>query len=1095
MHAEQLRQCLDSPEQARSLLQHWHIKDTVRGLQNLTYLAGHVGVESLRDLCTPLQRLLPRCPDGDMALNNLERFLAQPGGRDALATLLENRARTLEILLQLFSNSQSFSDLLVANPDFLDMLRVPLRKSPSAEDLRLHLQGEVDASFEDSAVLRTFRRFRQRQLIRIGTNDIIRERSLEEITRDISRVADVALEVALTAALRKVSARFGQPFGNSGEPARCVVLAFGKLGGEELNYSSDIDLMFLYDEEGGTRGQRVAHIENSEYFSRVVSEVVRLLSTHTDRGMAYRVDLRLRPEGHLGAMARSLASALAYYDTLGRTWERQALIKLRPVAGDLALGEQFLEAIEHFIYRKYLAFAEINGIKALKRKIEQRTARAGETDTEVKTGKGGIRDIEFTIQFLQLLNGGDLLEVRQRNTLRAMEALESAGCLTDQEYRALDDAYRFLRKVEHRLQLMFDLQTHSLPDGRDELRKLALRMGYSNQAATIEETPHVQGQRRHADEVAPPPDPHRTAREGFLHDYREKTSITHAILDHLLHQTFQSDGQPEPEADLILDPDPDPKVIQEVLGKYAFRDVQGAYHNLLQLARENVPFLSTRRCRHFLASIAARLLRVLAETPDPDMALVNLEKVTASLGAKSVLYELFSFNPPSLKLYVDLCAWSEFLSEILINNPGMIDELLDTLVLNQPRTAEELREELAELCRGAVVAMSHTRIATAQNTSLEPIMRSFQDKELLRIGVRDILGKDDTRATTAALTDVAETILAQLARLQYPPLEKRFGVPYLADVEPARASRYVLLGLGKLGAGELNYHSDLDLILVYEGDGSTRPPPQASRFDRYETTDNVHFFTEFAQRIIKAASFPGPLGRLYQIDMRLRPTGRSGSLVIPRDEFQRYLGAGGAQLWERQALTRARVVFGDEAFGQEVMAVVEQGAYGVQWRPELIDEVLTMRRRLEGSRTERDLKRGFGGVVDIEFLVQLLQIKYASRITPLRTSNTWRALEALRDAGILTVEQQTTLRESYNFLVRVQSRLRIVHNRSLDELPQGVAEIEKLARRLGFELTSSDTAGGHFLNELERHTQKTRELFLRLLDRERYQDVLASGAT
>jgi glutamate-ammonia-ligase adenylyltransferase len=796
-------------------------------------------------------------------------------------------------------------------------------------------------------------------------------------------------------------------------------------------------------------------------------------------------------------MARSLASTLAYYDSLGRTWERQALIKLRPVAGDLALGEQFLRGIEHFIYRKYLSFAEINGIKALKRKIEQRTARAGESDSEVKTGHGGIRDIEFTIQFLQLLNGGDLPEVRQRNTLLAMGALESAGCLTDQEYRALDDAYRFLRKVEHRLQLLFDLQTHRLPEGKDELRKLALRMGYVNTAPTQGDLPLIRGQERHSDEILPAhPEAQRSAREAFLHDYRDKTRVTRAILDHLLHQTFQSEeGKPEPEADLLLDPDPDPEVIRSVLGKYNFRDVQGAYQNLLQLARESVPFLSTRRCRHFLASIAARLLRVLAETPDPDMALVNLEKVTASLGAKSVLWELFSFNPPSLKLYVDLCAWSQFLSEILINNPGMIDELLDTLVLNQPRTAEDLREELAELCRGTVVPNPGTRIITAKNTSLEPILHSFQDEELLRIGVRDILGKDDTRATTAALTDLAETILAQLATLQYPGMEKRFGVPNLEaraarETQSNRASRYVLLGLGKLGAGELNYHSDLDLILVYEGDGRTGPPTGASRFDHFESIDNFHFFTELAQRIIKAASFQGPMGRLYQIDMRLRPTGKSGSLVIPLAEFRRYYEEGGAQLWERQALTRARVVHGDEEFGREVMAVVEKGAFGLAWKPELIDEVLTMRRRLEASRTERDLKRGFGGLVDIDFLVQVFQLKYGARVPAVRTPNTWKALNALRETGFLTQEQHSILRDSCKFLLRVQSRLRIVQNRSLDELPQGEAEVEKLARRLGFETTAQDTAGGLFLSELERHTRQTRELFLRLLEREREADLL-----
>ena len=348
--------------------------------------------------------------------------------------------------------------------------------------MRTSLQAEVDAAFEDSAVLRVFRRFRQRQMLRIGANDVIRDRPLEEITRDISRTADVALEVALSTALRTVGKRFGQPHTAAGQPVSCVVLAFGKHGGEELNYSSDIDLMFVYDEEGATRGKRTIGVPNDEFFAKVVSEVVRLLSAHTDRGLAYRIDLRLRPEGHRGPLARSLASTLSYYDTLGRTWERQALIKVRPAAGDLALGQRFVQAVEPFVYRKYLTFAEINEIKALKRRIEQKASRAGVSATEVKTGRGGIRDIEFTIQFLQLLNGGDLPAVRQRNTLLALQALERAGCLTDQEYRVLDDAYRFLRKTEHRLQLLFDLQTHRLPDDAEELRKLALRMGYPPKA-------------------------------------------------------------------------------------------------------------------------------------------------------------------------------------------------------------------------------------------------------------------------------------------------------------------------------------------------------------------------------------------------------------------------------------------------------------------------------------------------------------------------------------------------------------------------------------------------------------------------------------
>jgi glutamate-ammonia-ligase adenylyltransferase len=1080
MQLEHLRHSLDSLDGARGLLRAWSLRDPERGWRNLTGLAAAVPLDALRALCTPLSRYLPRCPDPDMALNNLERFLANPASRQKLPALLKNRARALEILLQLFGVSQFFSDLLATHPEHLDMLRVPLRRSPSPAELRDQLQAEVDAAYEDSAVLRAFRRFRQRQLLRIGANDVIRDRPLEEVTRDISRTADVALEVALGTALRHVGKRYGRPCDAAGNPVGCAVLAFGKLGGEELNYSSDVDLMFVYEEEGATRGKRATQVGNDEYFARVVGEVVRLLSAHTDRGLAYRIDLRLRPEGARGPLARSLASALSYYDTLGRTWERQALIKLRPAAGDLALGERFLRAVEPFVYRKYLTFAEINEIKALKRRVERKAERAGVGDTEVKTGRGGIRDIEFTIQFLQLLNGGDLPAVRQRNTLLALQALERAGCLTDQEYRVLDDAYRFLRKTEHRLQLLFDLQTHRLPDGEEGLRKLALRMGYPARRLPAGRARPPARPRSPLDDA--PPDPAPDVRDllvepqdAFLHDYREKTEPTRRILDHLLHQTFAGEAGAAPESDLILDTNPDPETIKSVLGRYPFRDPLGAYHNLAQLAQESSPFLSTHRCRHFLAGVAPALLRAVAEAPDPDMALTNLEKVTGSLGAKTVLWELFSFNPPSLKLYVDLCAWSQFLSGLLVNNPGMVDELLDSLVLNQPRTAAELRAELAELCRGAA--------------DLEPILHSFQDKELLRIGVRDILGKDSTRETAAALSDLAETILVEVAGRQYAPLEKRFGAPLLADGPRAgERGRWALLALGKLGGRELNYHSDLDVMLVYEGDGRTAPPPGASRFDRFEPTDNFQFFTELARRVIKATSYLGPMGRLYQIDMRLRPTGRSGSLVLPLCEFRRYYAAdpgaaghapGGAQLWERQALTRARVVLGDADFAAAVTDAVTDAACGLPWRPELADEVLAMRERLEASRGGRDLKRGRGGLADVEFLVQLFHLKYGRDLPAARGANAWEALDSLRAAGLLAEDEHAALRAGYDFLSRVQGRLRIVHNRSLDELPGEPAEAEKLARRLGFE------GGGPFLAELERHRLQIREIFLRLVGRER----------
>jgi glutamate-ammonia-ligase adenylyltransferase len=455
----------------------------------------------------------------------------------------------------------------------------------------------------------------------------------------------------------------------------------------------------------------------------------------------------------------------------------------------------------------------------------------------------------------------------------------------------------------------------------------------------------------------------------------------------------------------------------------------------------------------------------VSETPDPDLALINLERVTASLGAKAVLWELFNFLPASLRLYVDLCANSPFLSEILINNPGMIDDLLDSLILNRPRTLEELRSELKELGRGVERA-----------EVVEPILRSFQDKELLRIGVRDLLGKDDVRATTAALSDLAESLLDEVATRQLPAMVMRHGIPMLANGRPCR---HALLALGKLGGREMSYHSDLDLLLVYEGDGHSEPPATNQAFD-VSSVDNYEYFTELAQRIIRGMSQTGPLGRLYAVDMRLRPTGKSGSLALPMSEFERYFAASGtAQVWERQSLTRARVVHGESHFADVVHATAHKAVHGMDWRPTIGEEIRAMRDRLAASASPRSLKRGTGAMVDVEFLVQLFQIKYGAKQPALNRTNTWEALDALRDVGLLDAAEHRNLMEGYSFLRFAEARLRIVTNRPLNEYPESPEELEKFARRLGF------ACANEFLSALEQRRRTICEAFDRLTARER----------
>jgi glutamate-ammonia-ligase adenylyltransferase len=440
----------------------------------------------------------------------------------------------------------------------------------------------------------------------------------------------------------------------------------------------------------------------------------------------------------------------------------------------------------------------------------------------------------------------------------------------------------------------------------------------------------------------------------------------------------------------------------------------------------------------------------VATTTDPDLALNNLEQVTASLGGKAVLWELFSFNPPSLKLYVDVCD-SPFLSQMLINNPGMIDDLLDSLILNRPRSLADLRDELTELLRGAEAP-----------DAVESILHSFQDKEVLRIAVRDLLGKDDVRAVTAALSDVAETLLGEVATRQEADMRERFG-----DAGP-----YALFAMGKLGGREMSYHSDLDLILVYAGEGrSTGPKP----LDHYE------YFTEYARRLIKALSQHGPLGRLYAVDMRLRPTGQSGSLVVTLEEFRRYYAGGGAQVWERQSLTRARSVHGDPDFVGEAMDTVRAAIFVVPWGSEVVAEIRSMRERLESSAPPRSLKRGPGGMTDVEFLVQAFQLREGKARPEVCVTNTWDCLDTLGESELLSTTDHEMLADGYSFHRLAEARLRIVTNRPLNEYPEVPVELEKLARRMGFVADDRLNAGDRFLTELQRHARGVREAFDRLV--------------
>ena len=1036
MEIAQLRRYLDDPTAAAEWLRSWGLVDARRGHGNLVRMStAGLTLDLVLVMCDQLGEHLGRSADPDMALNNLERFVVAARNPLAVGTLFERDPEALPCLLQIFSASQHLSDLLVTDQESLELLRLTGGHPSARRALVEDITSEVAVLEHDRAVLGALRRFKRRQTLRIAYGDIVREQSVQLVTTQISALADAILEAALEAAWRKLLQQYGAPRGADGRAARFVVLGMGKLGGVELNYSSDIDLIFLYDVNGNTDSKR--SVTNVEFFDRLARELMRLLTETTELGAAYRVDLRLRPDGQRGPMVISQQSALEYYDLRGRTWERQAYIKARPVAGDLELGSEFLEKLRPWIYRRYLGQADITEIKALKRRIEQQARRRRADARDVKTGHGGIRDVEFVIQFLQLLNGGDRPELQAGNTLEAIAQLEDAGCLNNLERSLLEENYSFLRKIEHRLQIMFDLQTHLLPRQPEELRKLALRMGYRDGAG-------------------------RSALGAFEADYRGKTAVNRRILDHLLHDAFSDDAGAAAEVDLVLDPDPPEEQIVEVLGKHPFRDVRAAYHNLMALAEEKRHFLSTRRCRHFLASIAPELLEAIAATPDPESTLVNLDKVSDSLGGKGVLWELFSFNPPSLRLYVELCAYSPYLCGILTTNPGMIDGLMDSLVLDKLPQQESLRRALADLCRGA--------------EDPDPILHSFKNDQQLRVGVRDLLGKEDVQATTGVLSEIAEACLAEIAGREYGELVGRYGRPTVGEGSRAgEPAEMAILAMGKLGGREMNYHSDLDVVFLYEVDGQTVP---AAESGRTESTSNQHFFSQWGQRIIKRASRLSGYGRLYEVDARLRPAGRSGMLATSLDEFERYFAEGRGQLWERQALCKARVVAGSDRVAQAAMAAVGRAAFEHPWRPADAEEIRGMRRRLEETARGDDLKRGPGGIADIEFVVQMLQLKHGRGTPEVRTPNTLSALAALHEAGHLAGEDIEFFTASLRFLRTLEGRLRLMNITARGKLPEDPTELAKLAHLLRY----ADSEA--LLADFEEYARETRRRFDRIFDAE-----------
>jgi glutamate-ammonia-ligase adenylyltransferase len=976
--------------------------------------------------------------DPDRVFVTLARFVAACRSPLSAVTLFQRDPPSLTTLLRIFSASPYLAEIVIADPEGWEQVRLGRGRAENPEQLRQELRAEVSRLSDPATAMRALRRFKRRQTLRIAYGDLVVGQRLEQVVGQISAVADAVIEAALHFSHDLQLRLRGQPLDVEGRPATIAVVALGKLGGGELNYSSDVDLVFVFSAEGRVVGPKPC--DHQEFFTRVVQEAVRLMTDVTELGIAYRVDLRLRPHGSNGPLVMPLDSMLQYFDRQGRTWERQAWVKARCVAGDGELGRRLLARLEPWIYRRWLTRSDISGIRALKRRIEQRSRRDGGDGSDLKIGHGGIRDIEYTIQFLQLLGGGETADIRTGNTLLAIRRLAAAGSLTDQERAILERNYTLLRTVEHRLQMLYDRQTHRLPEDGQEFMRLAVRCGFGVNSEWL---------RREIDDA---------------------TALNRRILDHLLHEAFPDDERPELEVDLVLDPSPDQALVAEILSGHGFRDVDQAHRLLCGLAEERSPFFSTHRTRHFLAAVTPRLLSALAATPDPDASLAVLAAVSDSLGGKGVLWELFSSHPPSLDLAMRLCSLSPFLARLLVTHPGMIDELLDSLMLRQIPGIESLEAELWDLCRNAVDPL--------------PILLAYKASQMLRIGVRDLLGKTETADTRRALTGVAEATLRVVLGLEEEKLRRRLGRPLVGGGDDSgRPASMVVLAMGKFGGREMNYASDLDVIFLYDHDGVTGLLPSSPRSQTLTT--NAHFFAELASRTMRTFNAFTPQGRLYDMDSRLRPSGRSGPAAISIDVFERYFAADGpAAPWERQTLVKARVVSGPAAAMRRLEGIIAEASYGKSWSKAEIEGIREMRYRLQEGAASTNLKRAAGGTVDVEFIVQLVQLLHGSAVPAVRTADTLGCLQVINAVGLLPASRCELLGTGYEWLRLVEGRLRLLDTAAHHDLPEDFDERRRLAHMVG------SRSAEHLTAETEERMALIREAFENTFD-----EALASRAS
>ncbi len=903
----------------------------------------------------------------------------------------------------------------------------------TARDVRAYRRLAASAVGDPSTlatVRRGLRRLAVREKLRVAARELLAAPGVDvdATARELSDLAEVCCEVAITEALGWAEQRFGAPLDARGERCAFAVIGMGKLGGRELNAGSDIDLMLFYETDDGHpdgSGETSLH----EYFTRVAHRFVATLDEPTEDGMVWRVDLRLRPEGTRGPVVNALAAAERYYEAWGRTWERAALVRARSIAGDVRFGERLLEALVPFVWRRAVDPRIVEEMTAM---LARARAEAGQSvRDDLKIGPGGIREVEFFAQSLQLVWGGREPHVRGPNTLDALRHLRAGGFVSEREAAELSESYLFLRRLEHRVQFATGQQTHLVPRDADLLARIARSLGYAGAAGLERELEAVRAR--------------VSSRFGSIG--REPTRED---------EWFETLWGAIDSSDVAA-------VASAAAPRFGAAASTDLPRHLLALARRpDRPLDPATRDRE--PDLSRRLIGALADASDPEQASRLLASFFSRLVTPGVYVRALAGDPRLVRALCSLLGASAFLGEALVGHPDLVDSVVYARGVPTFGVAcAQVDEEVA--------ALSATSIDV---DSFVGALRRAKRRVTFEVGLADLAGELGTREAGHVLSALADATLKHACRFA---MNERCGAARENGVEDSRG--LTLIAMGKLGGREVGYGSDLDLVFVYDNTGEDAP----ERFAR------------IAQRVLRLVGSPHGDGPGYELDTRLRPSGSHGLLVVSIDAFARYQ-AEQAEPWERQALVKARVCAGDERLGARVLAIASAAAY--ERGAPLPDRMHHLRTRMErelaherlprglgvpgdAMRARYDLKLGRGGLVDVEFATQWLQMTHG-RDPRVRSTETAVALGALEACGYLPSAEAEVLREGWRFLRSLEQRLRVAHGTGATLIEEGAPGLVPLARRMGMRDGPRARADQALLEQYVAVTRDVRTTYLRVLE-------------